>query len=186
MIDDRGQRMTAAAWLGILRGPADAASLQHSRTKRLPRCEPLPGAAVRVRAGRWDSESPANPCDPQGAEAIALQQSLIQGEENETGCKAVLLRLRQDTLATIRRSRHLSHIHVRELPRPQDGRVPLRAEDLLSDHFIRVLQVVSHNSCCFAPSREAVPLSSDQGPSPLSASARVWYPSLPQAWSRMS
>jgi hypothetical protein len=50
----------------------------------------------------------------------------------------------------------------------------------------RVLQVVSHNSCCFAPSREAVPLSSDQGPSPLSASARVWYPSLPQAWSRMS
>src|SRR5260370_21082647 len=45
-------------------------------------CEPLPGAAVRVRVGRLGLVKPGNPCDPQRAKAIVLQ--LLIGRDDTT------------------------------------------------------------------------------------------------------
>ncbi len=57
-----GRAATIRGWRWRTRSPANQ--------KRLPWCEPIPGAAWRGKAGRWDLESPANPNDPQCAKAI--------------------------------------------------------------------------------------------------------------------
>jgi hypothetical protein len=53
--------------------------------KRLPWCEPIPGAAWRGKAGRWDLESPANPSDPQCAGAIVLYSQSSNGGSRAGG-----------------------------------------------------------------------------------------------------
>src|ERR1700738_4466784 len=60
---------------------------------------------------------------------VSGRSSLQHGGENDThtegmATKTVLLRLGQAVVAAIRCPWHLSHLHLRRLPRRQDGQVP--------------------------------------------------------------
>jgi hypothetical protein len=70
--------MMAAGSAQVRVTTAKLGTFKHSNQNDCLACEPLPRAAVRVSVGRWDTESPANPCDPQSAKAIAPSKKWIE------------------------------------------------------------------------------------------------------------